>query len=190
MKTGGVLCWTALALGNAWARNHDPCLWKRRAIGHRIASIFPLVRPSVLNNPVFSSKAIYQDVTLQTILFRRSFSLSASKKAVKHALISRFGTLGKVEREFLLISDNGLLFKSRHFTALVRSYRLKQKFITPHCPQQNGMVERVIRTLKEQCTHKLNGLDPQASLANSLDHINDHKINKLDLLLPWNRKLR
>ncbi len=27
-------------------------------------------------------------------------------------------------------------------------------FITPHCPQQNGMVERVIRTLKEQCIHR------------------------------------
>lgn len=26
--------------------------------------------------------------------------------------------------------------------------------ITPHCPQQNGMVERVIRTLKEQCAHR------------------------------------
>ncbi|MEX3583195.1 MAG: integrase core domain-containing protein [Burkholderia sp.] len=36
----------------------------------------------------------------------------------------------------------------------MRSYRLKQEFITPHCPQQNGMVERVIRTLKEQCVHR------------------------------------
>ena len=29
-----------------------------------------------------------------------------------------------------------------------------QSQITPHCPQQNGMVERMIRTLKEQCTHR------------------------------------
>jgi putative transposase len=40
------------------------------------------------------------------------------------------------------------------YTALVRSYGLRQEFITPHCPQQNGMVERVIRTLKEQCAHR------------------------------------
>ncbi|MDR6742037.1 transposase InsO family protein [Herbaspirillum sp. 1173] len=26
--------------------------------------------------------------------------------------------------------------------------------ITPHWPQQNGMVERVLRTLKEQCAHR------------------------------------
>lgn len=31
---------------------------------------------------------------------------------------------------------------------------MRQEFITPHCPQQNGMVERVIRTLKEQCVHR------------------------------------
>ncbi|SDL80024.1 integrase core domain-containing protein [Aliiruegeria lutimaris] len=56
--------------------------------------------------------------------------------------------------EFLLRSDNGLVFTSRKYAALVRSYGLKQEFITPHCPQQNGMVERVIRTLKEQCVHR------------------------------------
>lgn len=43
-------------------------------------------------------------------------------------------------REFLLRSDNGLVFTSRRYTSLVRSYGLKQEFITPHCPQQNGMV--------------------------------------------------
>jgi putative transposase len=55
---------------------------------------------------------------------------------------------------FLLRSDDGLLFTSRHYTRLVRSYGLRQEFITPHCPQRNGMVERVIRTLKEQCADR------------------------------------
>lgn len=84
----------------------------------------------------------------------RSGKATTAASALEHALISRFGTLGRVDREFLLRSDNGLVFTSRHFTALVRSYGLKQEFITPHCPQQNGMVERVIRTLKEQCVHR------------------------------------
>ena len=35
-------------------------------------------------------------------------------------------------------------------------------------------------------TAKLNGLDPQAYLADILARINDHKINRLDDLLPWN----
>lgn len=35
-------------------------------------------------------------------------------------------------------------------------------------------------------TAKLNGLDPQAYLADVLDRIQDHKINRLDEFLPWN----
>ncbi|CAN7659137.1 IS66 family transposase [Ensifer adhaerens] len=35
-------------------------------------------------------------------------------------------------------------------------------------------------------TAKMNGIDPQAYLANVLDRIHDHKINRLDELLPWN----
>jgi putative transposase len=84
----------------------------------------------------------------------RSGKASTATGALEQALISRFGTLGKVDVPFLLRSDNGLVFTSRKYTALVRSYGLQQEFITPHCPQQNGMVERVIRTLKEQCVHR------------------------------------
>ena len=35
-------------------------------------------------------------------------------------------------------------------------------------------------------TAKLNGLDPQAYLADVLERIDDHKINRLDELLPRN----
>jgi hypothetical protein len=35
-------------------------------------------------------------------------------------------------------------------------------------------------------TAKLKGLDPQAYRADVLDRIQDHKINRLDELLPWN----
>jgi transposase len=34
-------------------------------------------------------------------------------------------------------------------------------------------------------TAKLNGPDPLAYLADILDHIHDHKINRPDELLPW-----
>jgi len=84
----------------------------------------------------------------------RSGKASTATSALEQALIARFGTLGRVNRPFLLRSDNGLVFTSRDYTRMVHSYGLKQEFITPHCPQQNGMVERVIRTLKEQCVHR------------------------------------
>ena len=35
-------------------------------------------------------------------------------------------------------------------------------------------------------TAKLHGLKPQAYIADILGRINDHKINALDKLLPWN----
>lgn len=35
-------------------------------------------------------------------------------------------------------------------------------------------------------TAKMSELDPQAWLADVLDRIHDHKINRLDELLPWN----
>ncbi|WP_439528009.1 DDE-type integrase/transposase/recombinase [Pannonibacter sp.] len=64
----------------------------------------------------------------------RSGKASTAASAVEHALINRFGTLGQVTTEFLLRSDNGLVFTSRTYTALVRSYGLKQEFITPPLP--------------------------------------------------------
>ena len=84
----------------------------------------------------------------------RSGKASTAVAALEQALITRYGTLGRVPVPFLLRSDNGLVFTSRDYTRLVKSYGLRQEFITPHCPQQNGMVERVIRTIKEQCAHR------------------------------------
>jgi putative transposase len=84
----------------------------------------------------------------------RSGKATTAAAALEQALITRFGSLGRVPAPFLLRSDNGLVFTSERYTRLVRSYGLNQEFITPHCPQQNGMVERLIRTVKEQCTHR------------------------------------
>lgn len=85
----------------------------------------------------------------------RSGKSKTAESALEQALIARYGSLSRVTAPFLLRADNGLLFTSRSFAALVRSYGLQQEFITLHCPRQNGMVECVIRTLKEQCAHRL-----------------------------------
>jgi len=79
---------------------------------------------------------------------------STAPAPLEQALITCYGPLGRVPVPFLLRSGNGLVFNSRDCTRLVRSYGLQQEGITPHCPQQNGMVERVIRTRKEQCVHR------------------------------------
>lgn len=85
----------------------------------------------------------------------------AAEATLEEALISRYGVLGKATAGLVLRSDNGLVFTSRQFTRTVYQYGIKQEFIRPHCPQQNGMVERLIRTVKEQCIwlHNFETLD-------------------------------
>lgn len=105
----------------------------------------------------WASLALVMDCHTRELLgwhLSRSGKATTASSALEQALITRFGTLGRVREPFLLRSDNGLVFTSRSYTALVRSYGLRQEFITPHCPQQNGMIERVIRSLKEQCIHR------------------------------------
>jgi transposase len=46
--------------------------------------------------------------------------------------------------------------------------------------------ETLARAMTIVETAKMNGLDPQAYLADVLARINDHMINRLDELLPWN----
>jgi putative transposase len=84
----------------------------------------------------------------------RSGKAKTAELALERALIACYGMLGRVAKPFLLRSDSDLVFTSRSYTALVRSYRQRQEFITPHSPEQNGVVEQVIRALKEQCVHR------------------------------------
>ena len=51
----------------------------------------------------------------------------------------------------VLRSDNGLIFQSRRFRLACRDYRLRQEYITPYTPEQNGLIERFFRSLKEEC---------------------------------------
>ena len=49
---------------------------------------------------------------------------------------------------------------------------------------KGGKAAAIAYTLIE--TAKLNGVDPQAWLTDVLSCIADHKINRIDELLPWN----
>jgi putative transposase len=74
--------------------------------------------------------------------------------ALEQALIARFETLGRVPAPFLLGSDQRV---DLHLSALYapRAQLWPQPRVHhAHCPQQNGMSERAIRTLKEQCVHR------------------------------------
>ena len=74
-----------------------------------------------------------------------------AERALEEACIARFGTLRPQGTTPTIRSDNGLIFQSRRFRAACRDYRLTQEFVTPYTPEQNGLIERFFRTLKEEC---------------------------------------
>ena len=61
--------------------------------------------------------------------------ISTVVSALEYAFITHYRCLGRMPERFLLHSNNGLVFISRKYTALVKSYGLQQEFITSHCPQ-------------------------------------------------------
>lgn len=74
-----------------------------------------------------------------------------AERALEEACIARFGTLRPEGARPVVRSDNGLIFQSRRFRAACRDYGLSQEFVTPYTPEQNGLIERFFRTLKEEC---------------------------------------
>jgi putative transposase len=86
-----------------------------------------------------------------------------AERAIEEACIRRFGTLRPQGPTPVVRSDNGLIFQSRRFRAACSDYRLKQEFITPYTPQQNGMIERFFRSLKEECTWQHNFVSFEAA---------------------------
>ena len=84
-----------------------------------------------------------------------------AERALEAACLTRFGTLRPRGTPPVLRSDNGLIFQSRRFRQACRDYRLQQECITPYTPEQNGLIERFFRSLKEECVwqHHFGGFE-------------------------------
>jgi len=91
----------------------------------------------------------------------------------------------KIER---VISDNA--FAYRHSTAFKNAVAVlgaKQKFIKPHCPWQNGKVERFNRTLAAEWAYRQPFTSNQAradALAPWIEHYNTGRIHSSHGLTP------
>jgi transposase InsO family protein len=74
-------------------------------------------------------------------------ALKVNRKDVDSDIAARCGADAGVT----VRSDNGLVFASRLYRRLLRSYGLQQEFIHPHTPEQNGVVEAYHKTFKREC---------------------------------------
>ncbi|MFH0777410.1 MAG: IS3 family transposase [Candidatus Eisenbacteria bacterium] len=101
-----------------------------------------------------------------------------AERALEEACLSRFGTLRPQGQVPMVRSDNGLVFQSRRFREALRDYRLSQEFITPYTPEQNGVIERFFRSLKEECVWQYNfsGFEEaRQQIRRWIDHYNDER---------------
>jgi transposase InsO family protein len=77
------------------------------------------------------------------------------ERSIEEVCIKTFGTLRPAGATPAVRSDNGLIFQSRRFRSACRDARLIHEFITPYRHEQNGIIERFFRSLKEECVSVL-----------------------------------
>ncbi len=56
--------------------------------------------------------------------------------------------------DVVLRTDNALVYASKLYRRLARCYGLSQEFILPHTPEQNGVAESFMGTLKLECVRQ------------------------------------
>ena len=107
--------------------------------------------------------------------------LGDEKGATAAAFLARaavfFASHGITIRE--VITDNAFAYRSSaHFRDAVAALGAKQRFIKPHCPWQNGKVERFNRTLQAEWAYRQPFTSNQArtdALAPWLEHYNTER---------------
>jgi transposase len=99
--------------------------------------------------------------------------------AIRYALTRMKRLRGYLDHGFLEL-DNNTAERSMRGIAIGRKNYM---FVGS---ERGGKSAAIIYTLIE--TAKLNSVDPQARLTATLNRIADHKINRIDELLPWNYK--
>ncbi len=123
------------------------------------------------------AKSVFDELEAWLITQQNRISgKSELAKAIRYALGRMKKMRGYLENGFLEL-DNNCAERSIRCIALGRKNYL---FIGS---EGGGKAAAIIYTLIE--TAKLNDIDPQAWLTWVLSKIADHKINKLDELMPW-----
>ena len=81
----------------------------------------------------------------------RKRNAKVAEGALEDALFGRSGRNTASSQGLALRSDNGLIFTSKPYLELVRHYGVRLKYSTPYSTKQNGVMERFMRTLEEEC---------------------------------------
>ena len=99
---------------------------------------------------------------------------------------------GQVATQPIIRSDNGSGYISREFGGLLEHHGLTHHRIKPHCPEENGVMERCNRTLREAIeVHEITGrYEAEEALGQIIAHYNNERLHSsLDFQTPatWYR---
>lgn len=86
---------------------------------------------------------------------------------------------GQVTTQPIIRSDNGSGYISREFGGLLEHHGLTHHRIKPHCPEENGVMERCHRTLREAIEeHELGGrYEAEEAVHKIVDHYNTERLH-------------
>ncbi len=86
---------------------------------------------------------------------------------------------GRVTVQPVIRSDNGSGYISREFGEVLEYHRLAHQRIRPHCPEENGVMERANRTLREKLDELelANRSEAEAALGQIIENYNQVRLH-------------
>lgn len=138
---------------NGWQKTEKPRGMRPRVQGRRHVTFRSVQLWAIDTTSIFCGKTAVIDCFDREIVGWRLSSSGKAKVAaatLEDGLRPR-GLIWKRHVSLTLRRDNGLVFGAKDFVAVARRHNLEQQYITPYSPEQNGMIERFFRSLKEVC---------------------------------------
>lgn len=161
---------------NSWQRKmtpkgHRPRVKKWKSLASRSNE-----RWAVDTTHIFTQKSGWTHLTAILDCYDREligWRISSSGKAkVAAAALEDAIRNRKPGAGIKLRSDNGLVFGAKDF--LKAAQGMEKEYITPYTPEQNGMIERFFRTLKEECIWRKQPRDIDEAFSRIADWIDNY----------------
>lgn len=74
-----------------------------------------------------------------------------ARDALEDAVITRFKTIQNIPDDLSMRMDNGSIFLAKEYWDELKRLGIEPEFTPYRCPSANGIVERFIKTFKEEC---------------------------------------